>query len=145
MMGHALNQSKWSWHHIHLPVSNQNISITAKPLDALVLMFVFVVSIEKISVTNHQVEYRVAEAIRFLWVAPENVINGWTVVQTCRSLTVAVEICLSSRVSQGFQFISLGNRYDSKIGVAVAAPDFEVQAGGFQSRLEPVLKMILLV
>src|SRR5207245_7155381 len=135
MVSNAFNQPEWSRHHIHLPVSYQDISVAAKPLNALVLMLIIMVSVEKIAMADHQVEDRVAEPIRFLGVAPEHVIDGSNVVKTGRGLAVAVEVRISAGVGQGFQFISLGNGYHAKVGVAVAAPDFEVQAGGLQSRL----------
>lgn len=62
-------------------------------------MNILVICIEKVSMANHQIKYRITVAIRLGWVSAEHILDRATIMITGRHLTVAVVSHLTTGIS----------------------------------------------
>ena len=56
---------------VHFPIADQDVAVAAETFDALVLMRIFVISIQEIAVADDQVKHGIGIAVWFLRVAPK--------------------------------------------------------------------------
>ena len=79
--------------HVHLAITDHYVPVAAKPFDALVLMQIIVIGVEKIAVTQDKIDNRILFTdLICRRVATENIEYITSVVKACRHLAVAI-IC----------------------------------------------------
>ena len=103
-------------------------------------MHVRVVSVQKTTVTYHQIKDRVAVAIGVMRIASEDIKDLPPIVLTPGKLTIAVVIRLTARISQGFEFVPFGMVNQPEIGIGIAPWLIEVLTNVLQALFEPVWK-----
>src|SRR5258708_15396691 len=118
------SQMKGRWDDVHLAIPDQDISITAKRLHSLVLMDVFVISIEKISVTNHQVNYGIFVTVRICGIASKYVIDRATSVNSKRDLTITIKVCNPPRICQSLHLIAILMVNQGNVRIGISAYNF---------------------
>ena len=141
----AFGKLKWGRRDIHLPVTDQDIAVTAESAKALVLVEVGVVSVQKATVTDDEVKYGILIAIRYFWIAPEHIVDLSAVMFAARGLAIAIKIRFAAWITETLEFESFSKLDKTEIRIGVAARRVKVETQGFKSPLEPVLKMELLV
>ena len=95
-MCRALGQVERSRRDIHLPVANHDVAVAAKAFYALVLVNVIVVGVQEIAVANHEVDDRIAVAVRLIRLDnARNVVNRSPVVD-CRKELPAIAVVVGS-------------------------------------------------
>lgn len=97
-MGRAVGRSEGCGRDIHLSVAHENVAVAAKAPEALVLVNVGAVSVEKTAVTQDEIKDGTA---------PEHVIDLQPVMLAAWSLRIAVVIGLAARTGQPLEFETL--------------------------------------
>src|SRR5438105_1732080 len=107
-------------------------------------MHVIVCGVQKIPVTNNQVNNRIFFLIRLSCrVATENVKDCSSVVKTGRHLAVGIVILFSSRPAQPFDLIPFRLVDESEVRISVTARRVEVNLEPYEPILKPILEMKL--
>ena len=133
------------WRHVHLAVSDQDVAVAAETAKALVLMDIRVVGVEKAAVANYKIKHGILITVRLPGIASEYVVNLPAVMFAARWLTVAVIVGLAARIGEPLEFEAFRKLDKPEIGVGIAAGRVKVEAHAFESCLEPILEMELLV
>jgi len=94
-MRRAGGKAKRRGSDVHLAVANHDVAVAAESLHVFVFVNVLVVGVEKVAVTNDEVEHRIRIAVRLGRVTTEDVEYGPPFVTARRNLTVAVVIGLT--------------------------------------------------
>ena len=106
-MGNTGNKAERGRSNIHFAVADQNVAVAAEPLDALVLMHIFVISVQEIPMADDQIEHRVGVAIRLFGITSENVEDDTPVVIARRHLAIAIVGYLTTGIGQTFDLVAL--------------------------------------
>lgn len=129
-----------------IPISDHDVSVASKPSHTFVLVNVFVIRVEKTAMTYEQVINRVL--IFMKWssrVAPKDIDDLASVMQSSGDLTVSIVGGDSSRKSQALEFETKWCMHQREIRICVAAADVEMESQPSKPCPEPILKMELLI
>jgi len=103
------------------------------------------VCVQKISVAEHEVKYRVRISIGVLWVSSEDIIYRSSIVEARWNLAIAVETRVAARVGQALQLLSFGRCNHAKVWVAISTSHLKIKPHPPQPCLKPILKVEFLV
>lgn len=101
--------------------------------------------VEKAAVTDDKIKHGIFVAVRFLRIAPEDVVDLSAIVFAARWLAIAVIVGLAARIAETLKFKAFRKLDKTEIRVGIAARRVKVEVHAFESSLEPILKMELLV
>jgi len=145
MVGQPGCKMKRRRYHIHLAISNQDISIAPKAPDTLVFMLILVIGVQKIAMADYKIKHRIRFAIRLLRISAEHVVDCSAIVKSGRYLTVAIEARCPSRIGEPLDLETLLPLDHPKIRVAIAATGFEMKVCCGEPIPKPILKVKLFV
>ncbi len=114
--------------------------------ETLVPVSVIVISVQKVTMADHQVDYRIFVSGRFsLWIAPKHIENVSPIVVSRGNLAIAVVSGLSPRPGEALGLVTLREFYEREVRVGIPAAFVEQHPGTAKTIFKPVLKMEFLV
>lgn len=131
--------------NIHFAVTDQDVAVAAEATEALVLVNISVIGIEKAAVADDKIEHGILVTVRLPGIASEDVVNLSAIVFAARWLAIAVIVGLAAWICEALEFKALRKLDKAEIRIGISARRVKVETHAFESCLEPVLKMEFLV